>query len=306
MEAKVTHLRSVALAVQDYDTQVSFYEDTWGLKKTESETGLSYFAAEGSPEQYIIRVRKSDTNRIDLLAFGMRDEASVDAIATSLAGKGVRFASEPGPLGTPGGGYGFRFFDPDGRVVELSAGVAERSFRVMEPREDIPQKLSHAVIYSENPGAVVDFYQQNLGMKLSGWLGDYFGFLRCTPDFHSLAIVKGEPRLHHVSFELRGYDEYMRGVGRLLKGGLPMAYGIGKHTPADSTFAYFIDPNGNTMEYVAPQEMIIDDASYVPPVWGRETPGDVWNTARSQNMPEDPTVSRHTEPDKGLWVAPPV
>jgi len=84
-----------------------------------------------------------------------------------------------------------------------------------------------------------------------------------------------------------------------------MTYGIGKHTPADSTFAYFTDPNGNTMEYVAPQEMIIDDASYVPPVWGRETPGDVWNTARSQNMPEDPTVGRQTEPDKGLWIAPP-
>ena len=68
MEARVTHLRSAALAVQDYDKQVRFYEDTWGLKKTESEPGVSYFAAEGSPEQYIVRVRKSDTNRIDFLA----------------------------------------------------------------------------------------------------------------------------------------------------------------------------------------------------------------------------------------------
>jgi catechol 2,3-dioxygenase-like lactoylglutathione lyase family enzyme len=306
MEAKVTHLRSAAIGVQDYEKQVSFYEDTWRLKKTESEPGVSYFAAEGSPEQYIVRVRKSDVNRVDFLAFGVPDAEAVDEMASSLAESGVKFASEPGTLATPGGGYGFRFFDPDGRVIELSADVETRGFRVLEPREDIPQKLSHVVIYSENPAALMNFYQQKLGFKLSGWLQDYFGFLRCTPDFHSLAIVKGEPRLHHVSFELRGYDEYMRGVGRLLKQGLSMTYGIGKHTPADSTFAYFLDPNGNTMEYVAPQEMIIDDASYQPPVWGRETPGDVWNTAFSKNMPEDPTIGRQTEPDKGLWVAPPL
>jgi catechol 2,3-dioxygenase-like lactoylglutathione lyase family enzyme len=305
-DVRVTHLRHVAIGVQDYDAQVAFYENTWKLKKTDVDGDVAYFSAEGSPEQYIVRVRKSAINRIDLVAFGVADAAAVDMLAAQLAEDGVRFAAEPGPLQTPGGGYGFRFFDPDGRVVEISADVAERPFRVLEPREDIPQKLSHAVLYSPNPQAVMDFYQTKLGFKLSGWLQDFFGFLRCTPDFHSLAIVKGEPRLHHVSFELRGYDEYMRGVGRLLHDGQKMTFGIGKHTPADSTFAYFLDPNGNTMEYVAPQEMIIDDAAYVPPVWGRETPGDVWGTARSQNMPEDPTIGRQADADRGLWVAPPV
>ena len=305
-EARVTHVRHIGVGVQDYDKQVEFYKGVWGLNSIGGEAGLSYFAAEGSPEQYIVRVRKSDVNRVDTIAFAVEDAAAVDSMATSLAESGVRFAAEPGPLQGPGGGYGFRFFDPDGRVVEISSDVEERPFRLLEPREDIPQKLSHLVMYSPNPQLVMDFYQQKLGFKLSGWLQDYFGFLRCTPDFHSLAIVKGDARLHHISFELRGYDEYMRGVGRLLKTGLPMPFGIGKHTPADSTFAYFIDPNGNTNEYVAPQEMVMDDATYQPPVWGSGTPGDVWGTARSQNLPEDPTVSRHTEPDKGLWVAPPV
>ncbi len=177
----MTHLRNVAIAVRDYERQVAFYEETWRLKKAESETGLSYFAAEGSPEQYIIRVRKADIDRIDLLSFGMSDASAVDQMASSLAESGVRFASEPGQLKTPGGGYGFRFYDPDGRVVELSADVEERDFRVLEPREDIPQKLSHVVIYSENPQSVMDFYQEKLGFKLSGWLEDYFGFLRRSP-----------------------------------------------------------------------------------------------------------------------------
>ena len=62
MQAKVTHLRSAAIAVQDYEKQVSFYEDAWGLKKTESEPGVSYFAAEGSPEQYIAALGRFATS----------------------------------------------------------------------------------------------------------------------------------------------------------------------------------------------------------------------------------------------------
>jgi Glyoxalase/Bleomycin resistance protein/Dioxygenase superfamily len=97
-ENAVTHLRNVSIAVPEYEKQVDFYENKWRLKKTESEPGVSYFAAEGSLEQYIVRVRKSDVSRIDLLSFGMRDPESVDALAQSLAENGVRFASEPGPL----------------------------------------------------------------------------------------------------------------------------------------------------------------------------------------------------------------
>ena len=55
----ITHLRHVDFAVPDYDTQVEFYRTTWGLTQVEAEDGLTFFAAEGSPEQYVIRLRRS-------------------------------------------------------------------------------------------------------------------------------------------------------------------------------------------------------------------------------------------------------
>ena len=36
-KARVTHLRHVGVAVPDYDKQVTFYEDVWGLKKVDGE-----------------------------------------------------------------------------------------------------------------------------------------------------------------------------------------------------------------------------------------------------------------------------
>jgi len=92
-------------------------------------------------------------------------------LADQLARDGVKLASQPAKLHAPGGGYGFRLFDPDGRVVEVSSDVEGRPYRVLERRESIPARLSHVVFNSPNPLACVEFYQDKLGFKLSGWLG---------------------------------------------------------------------------------------------------------------------------------------
>ena len=53
----ITHLRHVDLAVPDHDKQLDFFTSTWGLTAEHSDTGLTFLAAEGSPEQYVVRLR---------------------------------------------------------------------------------------------------------------------------------------------------------------------------------------------------------------------------------------------------------
>jgi len=309
-ETRVTGVRHIALAVPDYQTQVDFYDKLWGLRKVDHDSGIAFFAAEGSPEQYVLRLRESAERRVDLIALSVADRAAVDSLASDLAADGVPIVREPGLLDTPGGGYGFRLFDPDGRVVEISAEVERRSFRVLEYRESIPQKLSHVVFYTPDPAVTVRFYADKLGMLVSGWLGDHFGFLRASqqPDFHVMAFAKGTASYFHASFELRGYDEYMRGCGRALQAGVPLVWGLGKHVPADSAFAYFQDPNGLICEYSPPQEQILDNQCYVTHMWQpNENSGDVWGTAVSKNLPEAvPPGNRPGPTDPGLWIAPPI
>lgn len=307
----LTHLRHVDMGVPDLAKQLRFYEDVWGLTRVAEDSGIVFLAAAGSPEQYVVRLRASAEKRLDLIAFGVAGPEDVDALAVRLAEAGVSLVTEPGKLETPGGGYGFRFFDLDGRTLEISCDVAARRHRQIEEREAIPVRMSHVVINSADPARTRRFYEQQLGFRLTDTIasqhfGDFMYFLRCNPVHHSLAIARGpHTSLNHVSFELRGIDEYMRGTGRLMRAGVPKLWGPGRHLAGGNTFSYFLDPHGNTVEYTTELE-VVDEDHWHPHVYDLEDPetSDQWGTAGQ--MDEDLASETRNEPDPGVFVAPPV
>ncbi|WP_327099049.1 VOC family protein [Nocardia vinacea] len=307
----ITHLRHVDIAVPDYDKQVEFYAKHWGLATTGDERDVSYFAAEGSPEQYIVRVRKAAEKRLDLISLGAADRAAVDGLAAKLGSEGVRLINEPDVLQTPGGGYGFRFFDLEGRTVEVSSDVETRKHRKIEEKEDIPVRLSHVVFNSPEPEKMTAWYEKHLNFRLSDTnthprMGGLFWFLRCSDQHHSIAISRGpHTALNHVSFELRGLDEYLYGSGRLMRAGVPKIWGPGRHRAGDNTFTYFHDPHGNTMEYTT-ELATIDEDTWHPSIFDVSDPAtsDVWGIAETA----DEWISKQmfNDPDKGVFVPPPM
>ena len=307
----ITHVRHIDLAVPDFDAQVGFYTGTWGLTEVASDSGLSFLAAEGSPEQYAVRIRQAEEKRVDLIAFGAKDRADVDALASRLGAKGVQLVSEPGAVATPGGGYGFRFFDGDGRTVEVSSEVAVRQHRKIEEGESIPVALSHVVFNSPNPAETVQWYVDHLDFAVSDQLihphmGEMMWFLRISPQHHTIAIARcPHASLHHASFEMRGIDEYMRGTGRLLRLGVEKVWGPGRHLAGGNTFSYFLDPHGNTVEYTTAMETL-DEDSWHPHIYDFTQPNvaDQWGTANQMN--EFVAKQSFNDPDRGLFVAPPV
>lgn len=308
----ITHIRHFDLAVPDFENQVEFYKNHWGLTVQHDDGDVVYFAAEGSPEQYVTRIRRSDDKRLDLVAFGAADRASVDQLAQELGSKGVQLVNEPDALQTLGGGYGFRFFDLEGRTVEVSTDVETRKHRKIEEREAIPVRLSHVVLNSSQPEAMREWYEQHLGFRLSDTLnhphvGDLFYFMRCSSQHHSMAIARGpHASLQHASFELRGLDEYMRGSGRVMRAGYRKIWGPGRHAAGDNTFTYFVDPNGNTMEMTTELENI-DEDTWHPSIFNVEEPetSDQWGTGG--DMDEFITKEMFNDSDNAhLFKAPPV
>ena len=307
----ITHLRHVDLAVPDLGKQLDFFTNAWGLTAEHSDTGISFLAAEGSPEQYILRLRQAADKRLDLLAFGAASPADVDALAAQLGRDGVTLVSEPGTLQTPGGGYGFRFFDNEGRTVEVSADVAVRRHRKVEEGESIPVRLSHVVINSTDPEGTRDWYTRHLSFALSDTLmhphmGEMMYFMRVNAWHHSVAIARcPHASLHHASFEMRGIDEYMRGTGRLLRAGVEKIWGPGRHLAGNNTFSYFLDPHGNTVEYTTELEQV-DEDTWHPHLYDFTQPevADQWGTANQMN--EFVAQKSFNDPDQGLFAAPPV
>lgn len=307
----VSHLRYLALVIPDFDAELAFLTKYWGLTEVERRGDVAYLWAEGTPEPFTIRLRKGE-KRIDLIAFGTRSRQDVDELAARLRDAGVRLIHEPRNLNQPGGGYGFRCFDIDGRTLEISADVSLRQNRKIQPREPLPVKLSHVVINTVELAATTQWYIDHLNFAISDTLysdsmGDLMNFMRCNDAHHSLAIAKGpHPSLHHASFEMRGVEEWMRGAGKILRSGARMVWGPGRHNAGDNTFAYFLDPAGNTLEYTTELATIEDEDLWHPSKLNvnHVTTQDQWGTANEMNE----LVARESfnDVDRGMFVAPPV
>jgi catechol 2,3-dioxygenase-like lactoylglutathione lyase family enzyme len=300
----VTHIRYVGVGVPDFHTERSFVANVWGLPEVAAEGETAYFAAESSRDAYVYRVRAAAERRLDVIAFAVMSDSSVEAMAMRLAASGVRLISEPHRLKGPGGGYGFRFFDGDGRTLEISSGVAERSPRALSRGESIPAALSHVVLHSPDVRKSVAFYERHLGLRVSDWLGDFMGFMRCNAVHHCLAFIPGPTSLNHVAFEMRDLDEMMRGVSRLVRANVVLGWGPGRHTAGNNAFSYFIAPSGNVLEYTAEVQRI-DEASWRPTVY---TPSpevtDQWGTGSLHGG--GPQMLGAPVPDPGIWVPPPL
>lgn len=306
----ITHLRHVGFAMPQLEEQRAFYSQQWGLTEVGEQDGVHYFAAEGSAEPYVIRLRKDDKKRADVVAFGTGSRANVDALAQQLKQDGIELIHGPGELATLGGGYGVRFFDLEGRVIEVSADVQPRTHRQLNEGESIPQKLSHCVLNSPSPQATVEWYEKYLGFQVVETLhihgNTLMWFMRCAHPQHHVLAIGNAPHvaMHHVSFEMRGIDEFLRGVGRLQRQGNQMIWGPGRHQTGDNAYGYFSDAAGNTVEYTA-------GMSEMEEGW-QETAGDLsdpevldtWGTS----SPWGEHVMQHhfNSPDEGLFIAPPL
>jgi len=300
----IASLRYVGVGVPDFSGERNWVTSIWGLPEVALDGGTAYFAAASSPHAYVYRVRAAKEKRLDVIAFAVAGEAAVDARAERLAASGVKLISEPNRLAGPGGGYGFRFFDIDGRTVEISSGVAERSPRELNRGESIPATLTHVVLHTPDIKKSVAFYEKYLGLRVSDWLGEFMCFLRCNSVHHCLAFLPGPACLNHVAFEMRSLDEMMRGTSRLVNEGVVLGWGPGRHTAGNNTFAYFLAPSGNVLEYTAEVQRI-DETSWNPTVY---TPSpditDQWGTGSLYGG--GPQKLGAPAPDSGLWKPPPV
>jgi catechol 2,3-dioxygenase-like lactoylglutathione lyase family enzyme len=301
-KARVNDLRYVGLAVPDFEAERRFLVDQWGLVEVANEGDLAYFAAVGSPENYIVRLRKAEDRRAEIVGWSAPDRAAVDGLAAQITAAGGKLISQPAPLTSPGGGYGFRFFDPDGRATEISSDVEARPYRALTKGESIPERISHVVLHSPELNNLVAFYQDVLGFKVSDWLGDRFCMMRCNRFHHRLGMSHGPASLNHIAFDMANIDEMMRGFARLRKEGAKLSWGPGRHTAGNNAFSYFFTPGGNRLEYTAELEEV-DDETWVPNVYPSSPEIiDQWGTGA---MTGDIVRGEH-EPERGLWQAPPV
>lgn len=275
-QPSLTHLRHVSVHTSAFDESVAYYTGPWGLQPVETDTGQAALRGTGA-EHHVLHLTASDTNGLDHLAFGLPDAAAVDAAATNLADQGINLLSEPHSLDGPGGGYGFRLTDPEGRVLELSALV-----EAVPPQQiaKTPTKLTHVVLNTVDIDAAQAWWCEVLGFRVSDWSEHQMVFLRCNADHHSIAFNQADrTSINHMAYEVPSLDSFMTSLGRLKHDGSEPGWGPGRHGPGNNAFAYFVDPAGMVPEVTAEVQQV-DEANWVARVWRRIPElSDLWGTA---------------------------
>src|SRR4030095_4972553 len=149
----------------------------------------------------------------------------------------------------------------------------------------------HVVVNTVDLPKTTQWYIDHLDFAISDTLfsarmGDLMNFMRCNNAHHSFAIAQGpHASLPHASFEMRGVEEWMRGAGKILRSGARMVWGPGRHNAGDNTFAYFLDPAGNTLEYTTELAVIEDEDLWHPSKLDVNlvTTQDQWGTANERS-----------------------
>lgn len=275
--ARLRSLRSVRLRTAALAESADFYTEVWGLRVVERDDTNVWLRGTGE-NHHILSLTSADRNGLGCLSFALATPSEVDDAARALRQREIPLLDEPGRLTTPGGGYGLRFCDPEGRTIEFVAEM--EAVKPLTLDESSPVSVTHVVLNTADIDRSVAFYTDVLGLRISDWSEHQMAFLRCNSYHHAIAFNQAEwASLNHVAYEMPSVDHFMRGIGRLRHHGRTPLWGPGRHGPGNNTFSYFADPARMVCEYTSDVQQIVE-ADWLPRIWRRVPElADLWGTA---------------------------
>jgi catechol 2,3-dioxygenase-like lactoylglutathione lyase family enzyme len=259
-----------------------------GLALASKENGRAFLATRTG--LLSVQLEQASRARCARLAFESAPNTDFLAVRKQLSDEGIR--SEERHDASPGIPKMLSFRDPNGTIIELFS-----EWKYLSPWRDGvgigPLKLGHVAFFTLDPKSIADFYQRVLGFRISDWIEDFFVFMRCNPDHHSVNFVRGEKvRMHHIAFELKDIAHIGNSCDILARCKIPLVWGPLRFGPGHNIAAFHRDQDGQLVEFYAELDQMKDEelGYFDPRPWHRD-------------MPQRPKIwSRHDDP---IWGPPP-
>lgn len=258
MTARVTGLRGLEFSVFDLNESAEFYKKAWALEEVTRVENTIYLRGAGT-EHHILTLHESKRAGLKAVNFAAPDRYAVQALHERAKAMACDVVSAPHELAKEaGGGYGFELKTPEGHLLRISNDV--RMHDKALGSEDRPTVLNHVVLNSADQEQQMRFFFDVLGFKFSDCNG-FMNFIRCSANHHSIAFAQSHgPSFNHAAFEMHDFRSLMAGVGRMRMADQELGWGVGKHAgPGRNIFAYFVDPNGFTIEYTTEVDQVDDN-----------------------------------------------
>ena len=275
----VKQIGHATFETRDIERAVDYYTRYLGLTVVERDGDTVFLACPSDFHSVVIK--KGSAAAVTRLALQLAPDVDLDAFAAQTAAKNValRRSSDTGPQ-TP---VVLTVTDPSGLEVDLFPARPVSQQR--PPNEGVtPRKLGHTAFFTPNIQATMQFYTEVLGFRVSDWIGDFFVFMRCNPDHHTVNFLSGPQRgLHHIAFELNDWNHVKEACDLLSQHDLDLIWGPGRHGPGHNIFTYHLNPDGFAIEMFTELDiMSVEESGYFDPrPWHKDKPQrpKVWDPA---------------------------
>ncbi len=268
----------------DLAKAIAYYTEVAGLVLSEKEKDRAFLASKTG--LLTIALEQGREENLKRISFEVVPNSDFAELAKALAADGVK--SETRNDSVPGIGKVLAFNDPKGTTIEL---FSEWSY-LGSHHQVIGVgllKLGHIAYTVNDPQAIADFYCRVLGFRLSDWIEDFFVFLRCNPDQHTVNFIRGpKQKMHHIAFELKDFAHLQDACELLALRKMPINWGPVRHGPGHNVAIYHRNADDQNVEfYIELDQMKDEELGYFDPrPWHHDTPQrpKVWDRKIAPNL----------------------
>jgi catechol 2,3-dioxygenase-like lactoylglutathione lyase family enzyme len=273
MEKRVIPVQRIGHATyetEDLDRQVDYYARVVGLVVTDRTDERAILSSRLGFETLVIE--RGASARCTRLSFQVASAFDLKDVGLLLAKVGI--TAERRSDITPGIRTAAVFVDPKGTEIELFSEV-EQAAACEIPEGVAPMKLGHVAFMVPDAKAITDFYVDHLGFRVSDWMEDFFSFLRCGPDHHTVNFrTNPKTGLNHVAFEVKDWAHMQVACDTLGRHKRPILWGPLRHGIGHNIAIYHRDPDEHMVEFYCELDQMKNEALgyFDPRPWHEDRP----------------------------------
>ncbi len=281
----VKRIGHITYTTPDLPRLVDFYTNVIGLSETGREAGRVIMSTRLGEEAAVFVAGAEAA--APKLSFRLGADADLAVIATQLAGERRTDV-------TPAIAEAVVFTDPFGTEIELFKHADNHG-----PQQVIgaaPLKFGHVAYNVPDAKVMCEFYTGTLGFRVSDWLHDFFVFMRCNADHHTVNFITdgGTARHHHSAYEVLDWAHMEQVCDNLGQHGCKIIWGPIRHGIGHNIALYHRDPDDRIIEFYTEIDQMKDEESgtFELRPWHR-------------GIPQRPRVWTDMESAGSQWGAPP-
>jgi catechol 2,3-dioxygenase-like lactoylglutathione lyase family enzyme len=281
---RVKKIAHAVYETPDLDRQVEYYTEVLGLTLVEKAKDVAYLAS--TLDHHSVVLRQGGQAKCVRLGFQLGPDDDLGDFQKQTAAHGINTQRRKDP--DPSIADMVTFEDPKGTAMEVFKR-GEFAGQRFPNKGIVPHKLGHVAFFVNDVKRTTDFYCDVLGFRVSDWMGDFFSFLRCGADHHTINLMQAnEDRHFHTAFELRDWGHMLTACDHLSLNGYKLLWGPGRHGIGHNLFAYHRAPNGLITELFAQLDQMNEELGYFEPrPWHRDRP------QRPKVWAKDPSASNY-------------